>query len=184
MIAPLSNSTHSLGFVLCSVALSPDTGERRSERLLPKTRLHQGILESRAAPAIGLSDGDQGLDGIRFWRRERLAWDLWSAMEMQQGDVVAQEADVLYKAFEPAALKTRLKELLMRGCNGLASLEGDSIPDDIIRIFCEGGSVGWPITLVPPSLQLLKEGVQSVLISASVVGGVHRVLCSLSVSVC
>ena len=145
--------------------------------------LKQGILERGEAPPIGLPDADQGLDGILFWRRDLPAWDLWSAMQMHQCDVVAQEADVLNEAFESAALKTRLKELLMRSCNGLASLEVGSIPDNIISIFCEGGSVGLPITLVPPILDLLKEVVQCFLISASVGGVVHCVSFSLSVSV-
>src|SRR5579859_1786743 len=145
--------------------------------------LNQGILERGEAPPIGLPDTDQALDGILFWRRNLLARDLWSAMQMHQRDVVAKEADVLYEAFESAALKTRLKEPLMRGCNGLAPLEVDSIPDNIISIFCEGGSVGLPITLVPPILVLLKEIVQCFLISTSVIGVVHRVSFSLSVSV-
>ena len=145
--------------------------------------LNQGILERGEAPPIDLPDTNQGLDGILFWRRNLLAWDLWAAMQMYQCDVVTQEADVLHEAFESAALKTRLKELLMRGCNGLASLEGGSIPENIISIFCEGGSVSLPITLVPPILAHLKEVVQRFLISASVIGVVHRVSCSLSVSV-
>jgi hypothetical protein len=119
--------------------------------------LNQGFLERGEAPPIGLPDTDQGLDGILFWRRNLLAWDLWAAMQMYQCDVVAQEADVLNESFESAALKTRLKELLVRGCNGQASLEGGSIPENIISIFCEGGSVGLSITLVPPILAHLKE---------------------------
>lgn len=78
-------------------------------------------------------------------------------MQMYECDVVAQEADVLHETFELATLKTRLKELLMRGCNSLASLEVGSIPENIISIFCEGGSVGVSITLVPPILAHLKE---------------------------
>ena len=101
---------------------------------------------------------------------------------MEQCDVVAQEADVLNFAFESADLKTRLKELLMRGCNGLASLEVGAIPENIIRIFAEGGRVGSSITLVPPILAHLKEVVQRLLIGASVSGGIHRASCSLSVS--
>jgi hypothetical protein len=128
--------------------------------------LNQGILERGEAPPIALPDADQGLDGILFWRRYSLVWDLWSAMQMHQCDVVAQEADVLHEALEPAASKTRLKELLMRSCNGLAPLEVGSIHDNVISIFREGGSEGLPITLVPPILHLLKEIVQSFLISA------------------
>lgn len=48
-------------------------------------------------------------------------------MQMQQCDVTAQEANVLHESFEPTALKKRLKELLIGGCNGLASLEVGSI---------------------------------------------------------
>jgi hypothetical protein len=145
--------------------------------------LNQGILERGEAPPVSLPDSNQGLDGILFWRKNLLAWDLWAAMQMEQCDVVAQEADVLDEAFEPAALKTRLKELLMGGCNGLASLEVGSIPENIISIFCEGSSVGLSITLVPPILAHLKEVVQHFLSSASVSSVVHRVSCSLSVSV-
>ena len=104
-------------------------------------------------------------------------------MQMHQCNVVAQEADVLHEALEPAASKTCLKELLMRSCNGLASLEVGSIHDNVISIFGEGGSEGLPIPLVPPILHLLKEIVQSFLISAFVVGVVHHVPFSLSVSV-
>ena len=132
---------------------------------------------------MGLPDSDQGLDGILFWRRNLLASYLCAALQMDQCDVVAQEADVLNFAFEPAAAKTRLKELLMRGCNGLASLEVGSIPENIIGIFCEGGSVGVSITPVPPILAHLKEVMQGLLISTSVIGVVHSVSCSLSVSV-
>jgi hypothetical protein len=145
--------------------------------------LNQGILESGEAPPIGLPNGDQGLDGILVWRRNLLASYLWAAMQMDKCDVVAQEADVLNFAFEPTALKARLKELLMRGCNGLPALEVGSIPENIIGIFCEGGSVGSSITLVPPILAHVKEVVQRFLISASVSGVIHHVSCSLSVSV-
>jgi hypothetical protein len=85
--------------------------------------LNQGILERGEAPPLSLPDTDHGLDGILFWHRKRLAWDLWSAMQVQQGKVVAQEADMLHEAFEPTAAKTCLKELLMGSRNGLASLE-------------------------------------------------------------
>ena len=145
--------------------------------------LNQGILERGEAPPIGLSDANQGLDGILFWRRNLLAWDLWATMQMYQCDVLAQEADVLDETFESAALKTRLKELLMGGYNGLPSLEVGSIPENVISIFCEGGSVGVSITLVPSIPGHLKEVVQRFLISTSVIGVVHRVSCSLSVSV-
>lgn len=145
--------------------------------------LNQGILERGEVPSIGLPDTDHGLDGILFWRRSLLAWDLRAAMQMDQCDVIAQEADVLNEAFESAALQTRLKELLMRGCNGLASLEMGSIPENIISIFCEGGSVGLSIALIPPIPGLLKEDVQRFLISDSVMSVVHCVSCSLSDSV-
>jgi hypothetical protein len=104
-------------------------------------------------------------------------------MQMHQCNVIAQEANILNEALEPTASKTCLKELLMRGCNGLAPREGGSIPDNIIRIVREGGSIGLPIPLIPSILQLLKEVVQRFLISASVVGVVHRAPFSLSVSV-
>src|SRR5260370_21011092 len=104
-------------------------------------------------------------------------------MQMHQCDVVAQEADVVHEAFESAASKTRLKELLKRGCNGLAPLEMGSIHDNVISIFREGGSEGLPIPLVPPILHLLKEIVQCFFISAFVVGVVHHAPFSLSVSV-
>src|SRR5258708_24379514 len=102
---------------------------------------------------------------------------------MGRWDVVTQEADVLQESFEPTALKTRIKELPMGGCNGLASLEVGSIHDNVISIFREGGSEGLPIPLVPPILHLLKEIVQCFLISAFVVGVVHHAPFSLSVSV-
>src|SRR5258708_10689907 len=103
-------------------------------------------------------------------------------MQMHQCDVVTQEADVLHEAFEPAASKTRLKELPMGGCNGLASLEVGSIHDNVISIFREGGSEGLPIPLVPPILHLLKDIVLNFLIIAFVVRVVHLDPFSLSVS--
>src|SRR5258708_28506497 len=102
---------------------------------------------------------------------------------MGRWDVLTKEADVRHEAFERAASKRRIKELPMGGCNGLASLEVGSIHDNVISIFREGGSEGLPIPLVPPILHLLKEIVQNFLISAFVVGIVHRAPFSLSVSV-
>src|SRR5260221_10463316 len=104
-------------------------------------------------------------------------------MQLDHCDVVTSKADVVHDPCEPIALKTRLKELPMGGCNGLASLEVGSIHDNVISIFREGGSEGLPIPLVPPILHLLKEIVQSFLISAFVVGVVHHAPFSLSVSV-
>ena len=91
--------------------------------------MNQGILERGEAPPLGLPDSDQGLDGILFRRRNLLASYLWAALQMDQCDVLAQEADVPDEAFEPAALKTRLKELLMGGCNGRPSLV---LPSDMV----------------------------------------------------
>ena len=112
--------------------------------------LNQSILECSEAPPASLFDGDQGLDGMLFWRRESLARKLGSAVQMKQGDVFTQEADALDRSLEMAASIECLKDLLVPSGNGLAPLEVYAIPDNIIGIFCEGGSVGLPVSLIPP----------------------------------
>lgn len=70
-------------------------------------------------------------------------------MQMQQGDVLTQEADLLHEPFEPTPLKECPKELLMHGGNSLLSLEVGSRHVNVISIFREGGCVSAPIALVP-----------------------------------
>jgi len=104
-------------------------------------------------------------------------------MQVQQGQVIAQEADLLHEAFELTAAKTGLKELLMGSRNGLASLEVGAIHANEIRILREGGSVGSSIPPVLASLHLVKEVLQGLHISASLIACVHHAPCSLSVLV-